>query len=127
MRTIKKVLLVEDNPGDTRLLREMFNEDSSLNVDLTCVGSMADAERHLAAHAVDVALLDLGLPDAQGLVAIRRAHVAAPGIPLVVLTGMDDEALAAQSLQEGAQDYLVKGQIETRGLLRALRYAGERK
>jgi signal transduction histidine kinase len=127
MRTIKKVLLVEDNPGDTRLLREMFNEDSSLNVDLTCVSFMADAERHLAAHAVDSVLLDLGLPDAQGLAAIRRARAAAPGIPLVVLTGMDDEALAAQSLQEGAQDYLIKGQIETRGLLRALRYAGERK
>jgi signal transduction histidine kinase len=127
MRTIKKILLVEDNPGDARLLREMFNEDSSLNVDLTCVGSMADAEKYLAGHAVDVALLDLGLPDAQGLVTIRRAHVASPGIPLVVLTGMDDEALAAQSLREGAQDYLVKGQIETRGLLRALRYAGERK
>ncbi len=124
---IKNVLLVEDNPGDTRLLREMFNEDSSLDVDLTCLGLMADAEKHLAAHAVDVVLLDLGLPDAQGLAAIRRARVAAPDVPLVVLTGMDDEALAAQSLQEGAQDYLIKGQIETRGLLRALRYAGERK
>jgi signal transduction histidine kinase len=67
------------------------------------------------------------LPDAQGVAAIRRARIAAPDIPLVVLTGMDDEALAAQSLQEGAQDYLVKGQIETRGLLRALRYATERK
>jgi signal transduction histidine kinase len=127
MRTIKTILLVEDNPGDTRLLREMFDEDSSLTVDLTCVGFMADAESYLAAHAVDVVLLDLGLPDAQGLAGIRRARVAAPDTPLVVLTGMDDEALAAQSLQEGAQDYLIKGQIETRGLLRALRYAGERK
>jgi signal transduction histidine kinase len=127
MRMIKKVLLVEDNPGDARLLREMFNEDSSLDVELTCVGFMADAERHLAAHGVDAVLLDLGLPDAQGVAAIRRARAAAPGIPLVVLTGMDIEALAAQSLQEGAQDYLIKGQIETRGLLRALRYASERK
>lgn len=127
MRTIKRVLLVEDNPGDTRLLRGMFNEDSSLNVDLTFVSCMAEAERHLAAHAVDAVLLDLGLPDAQGLAAIRRARMAAPGIPLVVLTGLDDESLAAQSLQEGAQDYLIKGQIETRGLLRALRHAGERK
>ena len=75
----------------------------------------------------DVILLDLGLPDAQGLGAVRRAHAAAPRIPLVVLTGMDDDSLAAQALQEGAQDYLVKGQIETRGLLRALRYAVERK
>ena len=127
MRTIKKVLLVEDNPGDARLLREMFNEGGSLDIDLTCVSFMAEAERHLARQDFDIVLLDLGLPDAQGLAAIRRARGAAPGIPLVVLTGMDDEALAAQSLQEGAQDYLIKGQIETRGLLRALRYAGERK
>jgi signal transduction histidine kinase len=127
MTAIKKVLLVEDNPGDARLLREMFSEDGSLGVDLACVSFMSEAERHLATDTVDVILLDLGLPDAQGLAAIRRARMAAPDIPLVVLTGMDDEALAAQSLQEGAQDYLIKGQIETRGLLQALRYAGERK
>jgi signal transduction histidine kinase len=127
MTTIKKVLLVEDNPGDARLLREMLNEGGSPDVDLACVSFMSEAESHLATHTVDIILLDLGLPDAQGLVAIRRARIAAPDVPLVVLTGMDDEALAAQSLQEGAQDYLIKGQIETRGLLRALRYAGERK
>ena len=127
MSTIKRVLLVEDNPGDARLLREMFNEDGSIEVDLACVSFMSEAERHLATCTADIILLDLGLPDAQGLAAIRRARLAAPDIPLVVLTGMDDEALAAQSLQEGAQDYLIKGQIETRGLLRALRYAGERK
>ena len=72
-------------------------------------------------------MLDLGLPDAQGLGAVKQIHAAAPRIPLVVLTGLDDESLAAQALQEGAQDYLIKGQIETRGLLRALRYAIERK
>jgi signal transduction histidine kinase len=127
MKMIKSVLLVEDNPGDARLLREMFSEDRSLKVELTCVIFMAEAERHLAANAVDVVLLDLGLPDAQGLAAIRRARAAAPNVPLVVLTGMDDEELAAQSLQEGAQDYLIKGQVEIRGLLRALRYADERK
>jgi diguanylate cyclase (GGDEF)-like protein/PAS domain S-box-containing protein len=72
-------------------------------------------------------LLDLGLPDANGLSAVRRPHAVAPRVPLVVLTGMDDEILAAQALQEGAQDYLIKGQIEARGLMRALRYAIERK
>jgi signal transduction histidine kinase len=127
MGPIKKVLLVEDNPGDARLLREMFHEDGSLEFDLACVGFMSEAESYLAARTVDIILLDLGLPDTQGLAAIRRARIAAPDIPLVVLTGMDDEALAGQSLQEGAQDYLIKGQIDTRGLLRALRYAGERK
>ncbi len=127
MKSIKTVLLVEDNPGDARLLREMFDHHDAHNSELTHVACMSEAERHLSEHAVDLILLDLGLPDAQGPEAIRRAHAAAPRVPLVVLTGLDDEALAAQALQEGAQDYLIKGQIETRGLLRALRYAVERK
>lgn len=122
------VLLVEDNSGDARLLREMLNEQGpEFDTALTHVHSMSDAEKHLAERSVDILLLDLGLPDAQGLEAVRRAHSAAPRLPLVVLTGMDDEALAVQTLQEGAQDYLIKGQIDTRGLLRAMRYAIERK
>ena len=123
----KTILLIEDNAGDARLLREMFNEEGADDVELICVGSMDGAEKHLFDHAVDIILLDLGLPDVQGLEAVRRAHAAAPRVPLVVLSGMDDEFLAAHALQEGAQDYLIKGQIETRSLLRALRYAIERK
>lgn len=88
---------------------------------------MSSAEKYLAEHVVDIILLDLGLPDAQGMDAVRRAHAAAPRVPLVVLTGLDDEAVAAQALQEGAQDYLVKGQLLPVGLFRALRYAVERK
>ena len=122
-----KVLLVEDNPGDARLLREIFNDPASWKYDMAHHESMEKAVTHLAANPVDVVLLDLGLPDAQGLGAVRQAHAAAPSLPLVVLTGFDDETLAAQALQEGAQDYLIKGQIETRGLLRSLRYAIERK
>jgi diguanylate cyclase (GGDEF)-like protein/PAS domain S-box-containing protein len=122
-----RLLLVEDNPGDIRLLREMFNEEGSCDIELTYVECMSDAEAHLAARAVDIVLLDLGLSDVQGLEAVRRAHAAAPRIPLVVLTGLDDELLCARALQEGAEDYLIKGQIETRGLLRALRHAIERK
>ncbi|MGD0106922.1 MAG: response regulator [Rhodopila sp.] len=121
------VLLVEDNPGDARLLREMFNEQVSYAVQVSHVACMAEAEQHLAEHSADIIVLDLGLPDARGLGAFRRAHAAAPHIPLVVLTGLDDQALAVHALQEGAQDYLVKGQIETPGLMRALRYAVERK
>ena len=105
----------------------MFKEHASRTAILTHVGCMKEAENYLSNVVVDLILLDLGLPDAQGLEAVRRAHAAAPRVPLVVLTGLDDESLAAQALQEGAQDYLVKGQIETRGLLRALRYAIERK
>ncbi len=126
-KSMKILLLVEDNPGDARLLREMLNEQGPQKTRLTHVQRLSDAEKHLAENAVDIILLDLGLPDAHGLGAVRRAHACAPRVPLVVLTGMDDEVLAAQALQEGAQDYLIKGQIEARGLLRALRYAIERK
>jgi signal transduction histidine kinase len=126
MSVIRTLLIIEDNPGDARLLREMLHENGAYQDALLLAQTMGEAEKCLSEHAVDIILLDLGLPDAEGLVAIRRARAAAPGVPLVVLTGMDDEALAAQSLQEGAQDYLIKGQIESRGLLRALRYATER-
>jgi signal transduction histidine kinase len=126
-KLVKTVLVIEDNPGDARLLREMLNEQGSHDTDVTHVETMRAAEKYLSEHAVDIILLDLGLPDAQGLGAIRRAHAAAARVPLVVLTGLDDESLAGQALQEGAQDYLIKGQIEARGLLRALRYAAERK
>jgi diguanylate cyclase (GGDEF)-like protein/PAS domain S-box-containing protein len=126
-KPIKVLLLIEDNAGDARLLREMFSEDGSHNTELTHVDCMRDAEKYLAERAVDIVLLDVGLPDAHGLEALRRARAAAPRVPLVVLTGTDDELLAGQALQEGAQDYLIKGQIETRGLLRSLRYAIERK
>jgi DNA-binding response OmpR family regulator len=107
-KSIKVLLLVEDNQGDARLLREMLNERSLNGTEVSHVTTMGDAESHLGRHAVDIIVLDLGLPDANGLEAIRRAHAAAPHIPLVVLTGLDDESLAAQSLQEGAQDYLLK-------------------
>jgi diguanylate cyclase (GGDEF)-like protein/PAS domain S-box-containing protein len=127
MNSMKTLLLVEDNPGDARLLREMFNEQGSHSTELTHVGCMSEAEEHLAKRGFDIILLDLGLPDVQGLGALRRAHAAAPRVPLVVLTGLDDEFLAAQALQEGAQDYLIKGQIEAPGLLRTMRYAIERK
>ena len=90
-KSIKVLLLVEDNPGDARLLREMLSEAGSHDTDLTHVQLMSEAEKHLAEHAVDIVLLDLGLPDAQGLGAVRRAQSAAPRVPLVVLTGMDDE------------------------------------
>jgi diguanylate cyclase (GGDEF)-like protein/PAS domain S-box-containing protein len=126
-KSIKMLLLIEDNPGDARLLREMVNERGEHDTEFTHVQTMAEAEKYLAEWKFDIILLDLGLPDASGLGAVRKAHAAAPHTPLVVLTGLDDESLAGQALQEGAQDYLIKGQIESRGLFRALRYAVERK
>jgi len=133
-KAIRTVLLVEDNPGDARLLGEMLDDEGPHETTLVTATSMGEAEAYLAGHTVDIILLHLGLPDAQGLAAVRRAQAVAPKVPLVVLTGMDDERLASRALQEGAQDYLIKGQIvstssqtETRGLLRAMRYAIERK
>ena len=126
-KSIRMLLLVEDNLGDARLLREMFNDQDSQNTELMHVKCISDAEKHLLDHAVDIIVLDLGLPDAQGVSAVRRTHAAAPHTPLIVLTGLDDELMAAQALQEGAQDYLIKGEIDARSLLRSLRYAVERK
>ena len=125
--SIETLLLVEDNPGDARLLHEMYNEQGTQLAELTHVESMADAEKHLSEFPVDIVVLDLGLPDVQGLDAVRRARAAAPGAALVVVTGLDDEDLAGRALREGAQDYLVKGQIDARGLMRALQYAIKRK
>jgi diguanylate cyclase (GGDEF)-like protein/PAS domain S-box-containing protein len=124
---VRRLLLIEDNPGDARLLRELLNEQDMQHIELTHVEYMRDAEKHLAERTTDMILLDLGLPDVQGLEAVRRAHAAAPHVTLVVLSGMDDESLALQAMQNGAQDYLIKGQIEPRELVRALRYAVERK
>jgi diguanylate cyclase (GGDEF)-like protein/PAS domain S-box-containing protein len=126
-KSIKMLLVVEDNPGDARLIREMFDEQDAHRTQFTHVECMSDAEKYLKHNQVDIILLDLGLPDAQGLEAVRRVRKAAPRTPLVVLTGLDDESLATQALQDGAQDYLVKGQIDARSLLRSLRYAVERK
>jgi DNA-binding response OmpR family regulator len=120
------LLLIEDNAGDARLLREMFAESGTFDMEMTQVGCMREAEKVLTERAVDIILLDLGLPDTEGLGAVQRAHAAAPRVPLVVLTGLDDESMALLALQEGAQDYLVNGQIEARGLLRSLRFAVER-
>jgi DNA-binding NtrC family response regulator len=120
---LKTILLVEDNAGDA--LRELLNEHASHRIELTHVECIADAEEHLAASEVDIILLDLGLPDVQGLDAVWRACTAAPQTPLVVLTGFDDESVGVQALHEGAQDFLVKGKIEPHGLLRSLGHAIE--
>src|SRR6202046_730681 len=121
-----KVLLVEDNAGDACLVREMFRKEKPGSVNLTHLSLMSEAVTHLAEGGVDIVLLDMGLPDGHGLDTVRRAHAAAPNVPVIVITGLDDEALAAEAMKEGAQDYLIKGQIENRALPRALRHAIER-
>jgi signal transduction histidine kinase len=118
------VLLVEDNPGDADLVRETLRDVP--HVELAHVEDVAHARARLSAEPVDVVLLDLTLPDASGIEGIELLRQAAPDVPIVVLTGTDDDALGARVVQAGAQDYLVKGQTDERLLLRTMRYAVER-
>ena len=120
------ILLVEDNPGDVRLLREMFATERPDSYEIIHMPRLGLALNRLAKGGVDIVLLDLGLPDGDGMDTVRRVRKLAPQVPLIVLTGRDDDAVVAEAMFEGVQDYLVKGQIETRALPRALRYAIER-
>jgi len=126
-RAFKSCLLVEDDPAEASALCRMFDAGGSRASAVTHVECVLEAEAHLAQHPADVILLGLGLPDAEGLSGVRRVRAAAPAVPLVVIVTSEAEALAVEALAEGAQDYLIKGQIETRSLLRAVRYATERK
>jgi len=121
-----RVLLVEDNPADVRLIEELLRE-SAPPYELTAVNRLDDAFTHLGRCGADVILLDLSLPDAQGLDSVRRMRFAAPRIALAILSGQDDEAVALQALREGVEDYLIKGQVEGPLLVRAINYAIERR
>ncbi len=121
-----RVLLVEDNPGDVRLFLELLRETGAGHVKVDHVDRLATALERLSNQAFDVVLLDLSLPDAHGLDTLVRAHAHAPSVPIVVLTGLDDQALAVKAVRAGAQDYLVKGRVDGDLLVRSMRYATER-
>jgi signal transduction histidine kinase/DNA-binding NarL/FixJ family response regulator len=122
-----KILLVEDNPGDARLLREALKDVANYHFDLQHVERLSQALERLRGAHFDVVLLDLSLPDGEGLDNLAAVGNAAPGVPILVLTGLDDEEVAVQALRVGAQDYLVKGQADGSSVVRAIRYARERK
>ncbi len=122
-----RILLVEDNPGDARLIREVLREAVSIRCELMHEQRLSGARERCAEGGVDVVLLDLSLPDAHGLRTVTECLEFAPTLPIIVLTGLDDETVAVQAVQAGAQDYLVKGQVESTLLVRAIRYAMERK
>jgi len=121
-----KILLVEDNPGDVRLIKEALSEIAKLRFELIHCETLAQALEFCSKSIPDAILLDLGLPDSQGLDTVRRMHDVAQQVPIAVLTVRDEEELAIQSLHEGAQDYLPKSQINGALVWRALRYAMER-
>jgi two-component system, cell cycle sensor histidine kinase and response regulator CckA len=123
-----KVLLVEDNPGDVLLLQETLSEITVVSFNLVHVERLSKALKQLEAETFDVILLDLLLPDSDGLETFTTIHQRVPHTPIVVLTGMSDETLALSAMQAGAQDYLVKGRVSGGDLLmRSMRYAIERK
>lgn len=129
MANPQSILLVEDNLGDVRLIQELLKEAfRPSDIVLRCVSSIDEACTHISRErACDVVLLDLSLPDSHGLDTITRIHACAPQLPVVVLSGDTDEALAIAAMVAGAQDYLVKGHITAHLLRRALRFAGHRK
>ncbi len=122
-----KVLLVEDNPGDVRLIRVYLAETGHGAYELAHADRLAEGIRQVREADFDVVLLDLSLPDASGLETLTKMHEAAATLPIVVLTGLNDEAVALEALRKGAQDYLIKGQINGVLLVRAMSYAIERK
>src|SRR5260370_15138358 len=121
-----RVLLVEDNPGDVRLFLELLRETGAGHVKVEHVDRLSTALERLSNQSFDVMLLDLSLPDAHGLDTLVRAHAHTPSVPIVVLTGLDDQALAVKAVRAGAQDYLVKGRVDGDLLVRSMRYATER-
>lgn len=122
-----RILLVEDNPGDARLLRFTLAEAESLRFELVHAARLSEALDRVAEGPADVVLLDLSLPDAHGMETVTRMLDAAPAVPIIVLTGLTDETVAVQAVQAGAQDYLMKGSVDGGTLARAIRYAMERK
>jgi len=124
---IIRVLLIEDNPGDARLVKEMLVETEPNKFNLEHVERISEGLTCLSQDSFHVILLDLSLPDSHGLEAVDRVCNVAPQLPVLVLTSLDDERLAIRAVQEGAQDYLVKGQMDGKLLIRAIRYATERK
>ena len=120
-----KILLIEDNPGDTRLIKEFLSETKSAAFELDSVERLSEGLVRL--DGKDAVLLDLALPDSTGIDTFRKLHSEAPFLPIIVLTGNEDDALAFKAVQEGAQDFLIKGQANSQLLARSMRYAIERK
>jgi PAS domain S-box-containing protein/putative nucleotidyltransferase with HDIG domain len=122
-----KILLVEDNPGDVRLIEEMIKTAGANLYELVVVGTLDGALGRLRQEAFDAIFLDLSLPDSSGLATMKSVQGNAPHVALVVITGLSDEAVALEALKIGAEDFLVKGQFDGPILVRSLKYAITRK
>src|SRR5215510_3398506 len=122
-----KVLLIEDNPGDARLIREMLAEEPEAPFALHTADRLAHGLEQLSAGETVLVLLDLSLPDSIGLETFARVYAHSPTVPIIVLTGNDDQSVALSAVKGGAQDYLVKSRLDKDLLLRSMQYSIERK
>ena len=122
-----KVLLIEDNPKDVQIVCDFLAESTDAAFELEHVGSLSSAVARLSKGGVDLILLDLFLPDSRGFETFAETHKKSAHVSIIILSGSADESLAMDAVRHGAQDYLVKGQIDARLLVRAIRYAIERK
>ena len=122
-----KILAIEDNPGDYTLLELTLKRANCLALNLVRVETLKEALHHLHRQQVDVILLDLSLPDVWGIDAVKKLNSYASDIPIIVLTGNEDENLAIEAIQAGAQDYLIKGEFNSSLTMRSIRYAVARK
>ncbi len=120
------ILLVEDNPGDADLIQEILGDSVTTRFAFTLADRLASAIRVLATTQVDLILLDLSLPDSNGLETVQKVFAAAENLPIIILTGNDDRQLAFEAVKAGAQDYLVKGMIALDVFERIIRYSMER-
>jgi DNA-binding NarL/FixJ family response regulator len=124
-----KTLLVEDNPAEARLLQELLRGETGTGdlFNVECTDRLATSILRLGIGDIDVVLLDLSLPDSKGEETFAKVKACAPDIAIVVLSGLDDEAIALKMVKAGAQDYLPKAHVSADMLARAIRYAIERK
>jgi signal transduction histidine kinase len=122
-----KILLVEDDPDYAELMKNILHQSGIKPLDITCMGFLDAALARLRQEDFDALLLDLSLPDSTGAETFHRARSAAPHLPIVVLTGDDNEEIGLEAVRFGIQDYLIKGRTDGHQVARAIRYAIERK
>ena len=122
-----KILLVEDNPGDSLIIREMLKETEYTQFKLTHSPKLIDGLKNLEENKFDIVIVDLNLPDSEGLETFLKILSKHPELPIIILTGLSDEETGIDAVKQGAQDYLVKGEFNGKLLVRSINYAIERK
>ncbi|MGO9388005.1 MAG: response regulator [Methanobacterium sp.] len=116
-----KILIIEDNPGDARLIQEMLKEVKDIDFEIIRVLRLDEALKYNLTNNFDVILLDLCLPDSEGIDTFNIMKYNAPDIPIIVLTGLEDEIFAVSAVGKGAKEYLIKGEVDCKSLLKSIR------